>query len=440
VHGNGYSHALYGAGGMLPDFVPYRGGVGRDTTPIFDCSGGDIRQALATPRAESGEPYEGLRLNFVKPATRGGASMNRFGAYKAVLVVPFAAGWRPSLPRAWRFSNSGIPLRSNRLHKLWRSPGSEARATAVGAGYPAPRHEVFVRGIADMKPASFDYVAARSSDEAVAALARGEGEAKLLAGGQSLVPMLNFRLVQPAILIDINRVPGLAHVTEAHDGLRIGALTRHRMVETSPLIAERFPVLAAAMTHVAHLAIRNRGTVGGSLAHADPAAELPMLALLLDARITTVSPSGARTIAAKDFFLGALTTALDAAEIVTEVELPAIAPGMGWGFEELARRRGDFAIAAVCALVAVSGKRCTEARIALVGGGETARRANAAEMLLRDRPLAPETIAAAARAVRDAAAPSTDLHASADYRRHVLEVLTRRALDAASARASGAAP
>ena len=289
-----------------------------------------------------------------------------------------------------------------------------------------------------MKPASFDYVAARSIDEAVATLVRGGGEAKLLAGGQSLVPMLNFRLVQPAILVDINRVPGLARVAKASGGLRIGALTRHRTVETSPVIAERFPVLAAAMTHVAHLAIRNRGTIGGSLAHADPAAEWPMLALLLDARIATVSPSGTRTIAAKDFFLGALTTALDAAEIVTEVELPAIAPGMGWGFEELARRQGDFAIAAVCVLVAASGDRCTEARIALVGGGETARRAAAAEALLRDQRVTPETIAAAARAVRDMATPSTDLHASADYRRHVLEVLTRRALEAASARASGA--
>jgi CO/xanthine dehydrogenase FAD-binding subunit len=290
-----------------------------------------------------------------------------------------------------------------------------------------------------MKPASFDYVAARSIDEAVATLVRGGGEAKLLAGGQSLVPMLNFRLVQPAILVDINRVPGLAYVAKASGGLRIGALTRHRMVETSPVIAERFPVLAAAMTHVAHLAIRNRGTIGGSLAHADPAAEWPMLALLLDARIATVSPSGARIVAAKDFFLGPLTTALDAAEIVTEVELPAIAPGMGWGFEELARRQGDFAIAAVCVLVAASGSRCTEARIALVGGAETAQRAAAAEALLRDQPMTPETIAAAARAVRDMATPSTDLHASADYRRHVLEVLTRRALEAASARASGAA-
>jgi carbon-monoxide dehydrogenase medium subunit len=289
-----------------------------------------------------------------------------------------------------------------------------------------------------MKPAAFDYFCARSIDEAVAALARGGGEAKLLAGGQSLVPMLNFRLVQPAMLVDINRVPGLAHVTPAPAGLRLGALTRHRIVETSPTIAERFPILAAAMTHVAHLAIRNRGTVGGSLAHADPAAEWPMLALLLDARIATVSPTGTRTIAAKEFFLGALTTALDPAEIVTEIELPATAPGMGWGFEELARRQGDFAIAAVATLIATDGRCCTEARIALVGGGETARRAASAEALLRDRPLTEETIAAAARAVRDMVAPPSDLHASADYRRHALEVLARRALEAAAQRAAGA--
>lgn len=290
-----------------------------------------------------------------------------------------------------------------------------------------------------MKPASFDYVMARSVDEAVAALAAGGGAAKLLAGGQSLVPMLNFRLVQPAVIVDINRLPDLARVTDRPDGVRLGALVRHRAVETSPVIAERFPILAAAMSHVGHLAIRNRGTVGGSLAHADPAAEWPMMALLLEAKIRTASPRGGRVIDAKDFLVGALATALAETELVTEIDLPALAKGTGWGFEELARRRGDFAIAAVAALVAIAGKRCSGARIALAGGGETARRAAAAEALLRDQALTPETIAAAAHAVRDAAEPPTDLHASADYRRHVLEVLTRRALEAASRRAAGGA-
>jgi CO/xanthine dehydrogenase FAD-binding subunit len=291
-----------------------------------------------------------------------------------------------------------------------------------------------------MKPASFDLVTARSVDEAVAALAAGNGAAKLLAGGQSLVPMLNFRLIQPIVLVDINRLPDLAAVTDQPGGVRLGALARHRAVETSPLIAERFPVLAAALAHVGHLAIRNRGTVGGSLAHADPAAEWPMMALLLDAKIRTAAPQGGSVIDAKDFFVGALATALSEAEMVTGIDLPALARGMGWGFEELARRQGDFAIAAVGALIATDGTRCSDARIVMAGGGDTARRAAAAEALLRGQALTQKAIAAAARAVRDAAAPSTDLHASADYRRHVLEVLARRALAAAARRAAGSAP
>jgi carbon-monoxide dehydrogenase medium subunit len=288
-----------------------------------------------------------------------------------------------------------------------------------------------------VKPAAFDYGAARSVEEAVALLAEAGGEAKALAGGQSLVPMLNFRLLRPAKLVDLNRIPALAHI-EAHDGgLRIGALTRHRTVETSPLAAERFPVLAEAMTHVAHLAIRNRGTIGGSLSHADPAAELPMIALLLDARIRTASPDGGRTIAARNFFAGALTTVLEPAEIVVEVELPAPPAGAGWGFQEMARRSGDFALAAVSVLLTAHGDHCAEARIAMTGVGETALRAGAAEALLQGRSLDLETIQAAAVAARDAAEPTTDLHASADYRRHLVEVLTRRALGDAWRRAGG---
>ena len=290
-----------------------------------------------------------------------------------------------------------------------------------------------------MKPAPFDYAAARSVEEAVALLAEAGGEAKALAGGQSLVPMLNFRLLRPAKLVDLNRIPDLDRVRELAGGLRIGALTRHRALETSPLVARRFPVLAEAMTHVAHLAIRNRGTIGGSLSHADPAAELPMLALLLDARIRTASPQGGRTIAAQDFFAGALTTVLEPAEIVVEIELPAPPTGAGWAFEETARRSGDFALAAVSALVTAQDGRCAEARIAMMGVGETALRADEAEAMLKGRPLDPEAIRVAAEAARDAAQPMTDLHASADYRRHLVEVLARRALSDAWRRAGGSA-
>src|SRR4249919_281589 len=199
--------------------------------------------------------------------------------------------------------------------------------------------------LAVMKPAAFEYVVANSIEQAVAALAQAGGDAKILAGGQSLVPMLNFRLLRPAILIDINRIPGLSFIEDAGDAVKIGALTRHHQIETSPVIAKHFPVLSCAMTHVAHLTIRNRGTIGGSLAHGDPAAELPMMALLLDAELHIASVAGARTTAACDFFLDALTVDLAAGEIVTEIVLPKLPPRTGWGFEEVARRSGDFALA-----------------------------------------------------------------------------------------------
>jgi CO/xanthine dehydrogenase FAD-binding subunit/aerobic-type carbon monoxide dehydrogenase small subunit (CoxS/CutS family) len=287
-----------------------------------------------------------------------------------------------------------------------------------------------------MKPPPFDYVAPASLDEAVAALAAAGGEAKALAGGQSLVPMLNFRLLRPALLVDLNRIPGLSCIAECGDGLRVGAMTRHRMIETSPLVAARFPVLAAAMRHVAHLAIRNRGTIGGSLAHADPAAELPLLTLLLDAGIETVSPRGTRVIPAAEFFQGALTTALAEDELVTRIDFPALPPGTGWGFVEMARRHGDFALAAVAATLSLADGRCREARIALLGAGDTPRRAAVAEALLLGELPSEAAIAAAANAARAEAEPSSDLHASADYRRHLIEALTRRALTQAQLRAT----
>src|SRR5438270_2739443 len=205
-----------------------------------------------------------------------------------------------------------------------------------------------------MKPAAFDYVVADSIDMAVVSLAEAGGDAKIIAGGQSLVPMLNFRLLRPSILVDINRIGGLAFIEEAGKNSRVGALTRHYQLETSPVIARHLPVLARAMTHVAHLAIRNRGTIGGSLSHADPAAELPMMALLLDAELHIASASGKRTIAARDFFLDTLTVDLGGGDIVTEIVLPKLPPKTGWGFEEVARRSGDFALAAAAATLTVS--------------------------------------------------------------------------------------
>ena len=283
-----------------------------------------------------------------------------------------------------------------------------------------------------MKPAAFDYVAARSVEEATALLAEGGGEARLLAGGQSLVPLLNFRLIEPARLIDITRLRALDHVTETEDGLRIGALTRHRTIETSPVLRRHLPIVAHAMTQVGHLAIRNRGTAGGSLCHADPAAEWPMLALLLDARITALSHQGRRAIAARDFFRGPLSTALAPAEMVSEIEIPALPAGAAWGFEKLSRRAGDFALCAAGVVLAAANGRCSAARIALAGVGETPLRASAAEALLLGETLGPEAIAAAAEAAAAASDPPDDLHGSAAYRRHLAAVLTRRALAAAA--------
>ncbi|MDE0795137.1 MAG: xanthine dehydrogenase family protein subunit M [Alphaproteobacteria bacterium] len=283
-----------------------------------------------------------------------------------------------------------------------------------------------------MKPAPFDYVRASTVDEAVAALAASNGEAKVLAGGQSLVPMLNFRIVDTPIFVDINGIQGLDRIEETTDGgLRIGALARHFALETSDLVKDRFPVLHEAMKHVAHLAIRNRGTIGGSLSHADPAAELPTMAVLLDAKIITARASGGREIAAADFFVAPLTTTLEPDEIIVAVELPGLAPGTGWGFEEFAQRRGDFAVAGVSAIVSMDGQSVTESRIALMGLHDTPVRAHAAEAALLD-----DGIDAAAAAARLDAEPMNDLHGSADYRRHLAEVLTRRVLTAAMERAA----
>ncbi len=277
-----------------------------------------------------------------------------------------------------------------------------------------------------MKPPAFEYLAADSLEQAVAALA--DNEAKVLAGGQSLVPMLNFRLLAPSLLVDITRIHGLDFIEKnSHGGLRIGALTRHHTLETSARVRDRFPVLNAAMMHVAHLAIRNRGTIGGSLCHGDPAAELPGLVLLLNAQLKTTR----RTIAAAEFFASALSTILAEDEILTEIRLPALPPRTGWGFEEFARRSGDFALAAVGATVSMAGDDVAEARIVVIGAHETPLRITSAEALLTDR----SSIAAAAAAARDGVSPNDDLHGSADYRRHLVGVLTRRALTAAWHRA-----
>jgi carbon-monoxide dehydrogenase medium subunit len=282
-----------------------------------------------------------------------------------------------------------------------------------------------------MKPAPFTYVRPGSVDEALGLL-DAAGDAKILAGGQSLVPLMNMRLVRPATLVDINALPGLDAVGgTAGGGLVIGALVRHTDLLASALVRARAPLLAAAAAHVGHRAIRNRGTLGGSLAHADPAAELPAAVVALDATVLAVGPAGPRRIAAGHFFRGPLTTALGPREILTGIEIPPRAAG-AWGFAELARRAGDFAIAGVAGVLPLERARSAGgglARLVAFGCGDTPLRLTAAEALLaRSLSSGAAVDDRLARAVGDAAAagcaPGDDVHASAAYRRHLVGVLT----------------
>jgi CO/xanthine dehydrogenase FAD-binding subunit len=288
-----------------------------------------------------------------------------------------------------------------------------------------------------MKPAAFDYIAAQTLEEAISGLGRAGPDGKILAGGQSLVPMLNFRLIRPSIVIDINRIPHLAYVEAIGDVVKIGALTRHYTLETSPVLISHLPVMTAAMRHVAHLAVRNRGTIGGSLSHADPAAELPLMAILLDARIGIQSPRGRRIADARGFFVGSLTTDLEQDEIVTDVEFPMLPIDTGWAFEELARRKGDFALAAVGVTISVRDGNADRVRIGMMGVGDTPLRATEAEALLGGRAMDAAAIEAAVAAIEAAVEPNSDLHASADYRRFIVGALARRAIGAAWQRARG---
>ncbi len=288
-----------------------------------------------------------------------------------------------------------------------------------------------------MKPAPFVYHRPDTLDEALALLAEHGDEAKPLAGGQSLIPAMNFRLAQPAVLIDLNEVGELAHVGAGDGGtLRIGAMTRQRAVERSPLVRERAPLLHEAMPFIAHPQIRNRGTVGGSLAHADPASELPAVMLALAARFRARSAAAERWIPAPAFFTGLLSTALAPGELLVEIEVSPIAPNTGWAFMEIARRHGDYALVGVATLVSLEAGTCRDVRIALlsVGDGPVVADRGAA-ILVGEAPTA-EAIAAAAHAVAtEDIDPPEDVHASSAYRRQLAQVLARRALTRAAERA-----
>lgn len=292
-----------------------------------------------------------------------------------------------------------------------------------------------------MKPPKFEYFAPATLSEATALLDQYGDDAKVLAGGQSLMPLMNMRLVRPKVVVDINRISQLQYISMTPDGgLAIGALTRQREVERSSSVRERIPLLAAALPFIAHVPIRNRGTVGGSMVHADPAAELPAVSVALGAEFVLTGTGNQRVVPAADFFLGYLTTALEPVEMLTEVRFPALAGRWGWGFQEVCRREGDFAMVGAVTLVQLDEDHfCRNARITMFGVGGSPVRVEQAEEILVGKQVSGSTIEDVARLVSEALEPVSDIHASAQYRKEVGGVLARRTLEAALERADGMA-
>ncbi len=289
-----------------------------------------------------------------------------------------------------------------------------------------------------MKPPIFDYVIAESHEHALEVLREHGDDAKVLAGGQSLVPLMSFRLAKPALLLDINRLEGLDGIEAADGRIRIGALTRQCELLSHPLLAEHCPLMRAATEHIGHPAIRNRGTVGGSVAHADPAAELPILLQVLDAEVEVCSAGSRRTIPADEFFTGLLMTAMNPDELLTGVSFAPPGKAAGWGFHEVARRHGDFALVAAAAVVTLDDRGAVaEAAVALGGIADRPLRVSPVEDALTGNAPSAEAIEAASSLVTDTVTPMGDIHASEAYRAHLGRVLTKRALHDAVERASG---
>jgi carbon-monoxide dehydrogenase medium subunit len=293
-----------------------------------------------------------------------------------------------------------------------------------------------------MKPAAFEYHRPESVEEALSLLAEHGYDAKLLAGGQSLVPAMNFRLAAPAVLIDLNRIGGLAYVDGGDGGIRIGAMTRQRAAERDALVAARAPLIAETLPYVAHAQIRNRGTMGGSIAHADPAAEIPAVMMALDASFRLRGPDGERVVTAADFFTGLFGTALEPDEMLTEIVVPDTPPRTGWVFDEVSRRHGDYALAGIAATVQLGEDgRCTAARIALLSVGDgPVLAAEAAAALVGQAPNDAAIRAAAEAASQRDVDPPGDIHASPAYRRQLVKVLVQRVLPRAFERARGTSP
>lgn len=286
-----------------------------------------------------------------------------------------------------------------------------------------------------MKLPAFEYACPATLDEAVALLASHDGEAKPLAGGQSLMPMMAFRVAQPSLLVDLRKLPDLNRIVIGEDGVRLGAMVRWRDIQDDKRLVTAHPLLQAAIAHVAHYQIRNRGTVGGSVCHADPAAEMPGIAVTCEAEMTAMGKAGRRVIRAADFFAGALTTSLEPDEILIEVKLPAWPRGRRYGFQEFARRRGDFAMAGVAVFYDTDASGvAVNAHVGVIGVGDRQRRLSSAEAAINGNVVDDESIARAARAASAEVEPQDDIHASAAYRRALTGTMLERALKDAAAR------
>ncbi|HXN66999.1 MAG TPA: xanthine dehydrogenase family protein subunit M [Bradyrhizobium sp.] len=287
-----------------------------------------------------------------------------------------------------------------------------------------------------MKPAPFKYIAATSLEHALSLKAQYGDEAKFLAGGQSLIPTMNFRLARPAVLIDINEIAGLAGIHPSTGPTRVGPLTRYRALQRDAAFTGSFPLIAEALPHIAHPQIRNRGTIGGNLSHADPASELPAIAVALGARFRLQAVKQERWVHASEFFVGALTTALKPDEMLVEIELPLAKPRTGSCFMEIARRRGDFAIAGVAAMVTIGARQeCTEVRLTFCGVGETPVDASPAARCLIGHVATESALRDISASVQRMIDPGGSVQATADYQRHIAGVLAERALQTAYQRA-----
>ena len=290
-----------------------------------------------------------------------------------------------------------------------------------------------------MKPAPFEYHVPRTVPEALALLEQHGYDAKVLAGGQSLVPMMNFRLVQPAVVVDINNIPELATIEADKKGLRIGAMVRHAAVEKSDQVKVASPLVYETMPQIATTQIRNRGTIGGSISHADPSAELVVVSTALEANFKIQKVGGERVLPASEFFLGLLMTAMEPEDLLVEIEIPALPPRSGWSLKEVARRPHDFALVGVAAVLTLDRKeRCQDARLVYLSAGDGPIAAPEAAAMLEGETITSELIEAAAdKAAQDEIDPGSDIHATAEFRRHLANVLTRRALAEALQRAKG---